>query len=604
MNTIINNRKKYRKLQKRIINEGDIKKFGHGELTYSYGYPILKLRGSYYSMGLQYGVLLRREIRALYRENNGRKTEVINALPWYLRPFSGFFTALVAGFSFFRIPVKYRNELSALSRGSGVSFIDMATTAFGGVVFDAACTSVLSAGQHGIIHAQNLDFEPAYLGEYPVIVEYSHPRKLKYMHLGIAGIPGIFHGVNEKGISVTINYGDGTYNIKNRGLPMGYKLRDILERAENLDDVAVILRGKGPDEPGWIITAASASENCGAVFDVFNHEIVRSNFSGDKTEFILNNIFSPERTGNTELSKKYLHVSRGEGIYNLARESRIAEYLKTKKIDSVDAMIDFLRDYDFYGYKKFCGSLNATIVNERTLHTVIFESSEKSVYLSSAEGYSALSGIMKFESAEGVMTSYMEPAPEFDSKEMREFMDWYCSYQDAVIISTVSKAVSGRFRFVKFREHDFSGVIQKCPSGSCRNPREVWSLFRIWKRDRSSVNPGDIILSCNSLIEKYPDFAMLYIIKGNIEKSLRQYHDASVSYEKALSCTIISGYDRIHILNDLVFLYRKTGMADKALKYTEMNVALIESFSEKYLPGHKVDVILDKMKSLLMQQEN
>ncbi len=599
MNTIIYPGKKSSRLQKKIVHDRNIKKFGHAELSYSCGYPILKLSGSYYRMGLQYGVLLRDEIRSLYSKNDGRKTDVISALPFYLRPFSGIFTALVAGYSFLRMPVKYRRELFALSRGSGVPFIDMASTAFGGVILDAACTSVLTAGQRGIIHAQNLDFEPAYLGEFPVIVEYNHPGKFRYMHLGIAGIPGIFHGMNEKGISITVNSGDGAYNIKNKGLPMGYKLRDILERAETLDDVGKILHEKGPDEPGWIITVASASENSGAVFDVFNHEIIRSGFSGDKTEFILNNIFAPERTGGTELSRKYLLVSRAEGIYNLARESRIKEYLKDRNIDSIDGMIEFLRDYDFYAYKKFCGSMNATIVNERTLHTVIFDPSQQAVYLSSAEGYSALSRIMRYDAGTGYMVSYMDPAPEFGSKDMREFMDWYCTYQDAVIISTVSEAVSGRFRFVKFREHDFANVVKNCPTSSCRNPREIWSLYRIWKRSRGSVNPDDIIQSCISLIEKYPDFAILYIIKGNIEKSINRKTDAITTYEKAFECAIISGYDRIHILNDLVYLYRKTGMRDKAVKCAEMNVKLIESLSAKYAVGHKTGNILFKMKSYL-----
>jgi predicted choloylglycine hydrolase len=154
--------------------------------------------------------------------------------------------ALVAGYSALRVPRKYRRELIALSRGSGVAFMDIATTAFGGVGVDAACTSVLAGGKNGLLHAQNLDFEPAYLGEFPVTVEYNSPGKFRYMHLGIAGIPGIFHGMNEKGISVTVNYGDGTYNRANKGLPMGYKLREILERARCIDDVERILMKQAP----------------------------------------------------------------------------------------------------------------------------------------------------------------------------------------------------------------------------------------------------------------------------------------------------------------------------------------------------------------------
>jgi hypothetical protein len=74
---------------KKIISEGGVRKFRDGELSYSCGYPLLKLKGSYYSMGLQYGVLLRKEIKQLYGRNNERKAEVMGALPWYMRPAAG-----------------------------------------------------------------------------------------------------------------------------------------------------------------------------------------------------------------------------------------------------------------------------------------------------------------------------------------------------------------------------------------------------------------------------------------------------------------------------------------------------------------------------------
>jgi hypothetical protein len=554
-------------------------------------------------MGLQYGVLLRKEISGLYGRNSDRKAEVMRVLPWYMRPVGGLIIALVAGYSALRIPRKYRRELVALARGSGVAFIDIATTAFGGVVFDAACTSVLAGGKDGLLHAQNLDFEPAYLGEFPVIVEYNHPGKFRYMHLGIAGIPGIFHGMNEKGISVTVNYGDGTYNRSNKGLPMGYKLREILERAESIDDVENILHETGPDELGWIITVGSAAEKCGSVFDIFNGEIVRTGFTGKGCEFVLNSIFSPERIGDYELSKKYLQISRGEGLYNLAREERLKKIPGKRGIRSVDDMIGFLRNYDFYGYKKFCGSMNATIVNERTLHTIIFDHSEAAVYFSSAKGYSSMAEIVRYNFNKGDAVSYRESAPEFDSPELNSFLEWYCSFQDASIIGTVTEGISRRFRFVKFREHDFSKVVGNAHTSSCRNPRELWSLFRIWKRSRLSVNPDDILLSCDKLIKRYPDLAIIHIIKGNIEKSLKRYNEAAKTFEGALSCDIMSGYDRIHIYNDLVKLLNKSGKKEKALKYARMNVELIDSLMEKYSTGDITGRIYKKMKNYVEKPE-
>jgi hypothetical protein len=263
-------------------------------------------------------------------------------------------------------------------------------SSLGGVVFDAACTSILVKYKGNILHAHNLDFEPAYLGLYPAIVVYNHPKKLKYMHLGVAGVPGMFHGINEKGISVAVNYGDGTYNKENKGLPMGYKLREILEKATSIDDVEAILKKAGPDELGWIITVGSSIEKKCATFDIFVGIIVRRVYPMEGTAYVLNDIFSPERLQDISLSKKYLQISRGAGLYNIARRERLDKYLKKHSIQSIDDMIELLRDYDLAKYKKFTGSLNSTIVNERTLHTIIFDNNSCKVFIAAAEGYSAL----------------------------------------------------------------------------------------------------------------------------------------------------------------------------------------------------------------------
>jgi hypothetical protein len=99
----------------------------------------------------------------------------------------------------------------------------------------------------------------------------------------------------------------------------------------------------------------------------------------------------------------------------------------------------------------------------------------------------------------------------------------------------VTEGISRRFSFVKFKEPDFSAVVKNARTASCRNPREVWSLFRIWKRSRTSISPEDILSSCDKMIKRYPELAILRIIKGNIEKSLKRYNYAAKTFESALS---------------------------------------------------------------------
>jgi len=598
------NREKYScKLQGRITKEGGKSIFGKGALELHHGIPVIKLEGDYYEMGLQYGVLLKDAMNKLYSENRERGDDIIKALPWYIKPFSSMIITVVAGYSANRIPRKYRRELSGLAKGSGIPFNEIATAAFGGVIFDAACTALLARVEGGILHGQNLDFEPSYLGNYPVIVEYRPEGKNRYVNFGITGIPGMFHGVNEKGISLTVNYGDGTFNGRNRGLPMGYKIREILESAENLDQVESMLREFKPDELGWIVTVCSAEEKSAAVFDIFNGDVVRSDLSGDKHKYVLNRIFCCDRLGNYDYSKKYLQISRGEGIYNLARVKSADDSLKERSINTVDDMLRFFADYDFYHYKKMSGSMNTTIVNERTLHTLIFDWRDFSVYFASAPGYSSLAAIYKYNFKTSSLELYRDPLPEFGGIDFQGFMEWYGSYQKAYLVSTVAKGIERKFPYIKFKKPDYSRVLDAIDLTTYHNPRELWCLFRIWKSDRRAISFKDVIYSCNKAIERYPDFAILYTIKGSIQTSLHRYGDALESFNKALNCTIISDYDRIHIYNDLVSLYKKTGERDRALDAAVENIKLIESLTERYSMGGIVSRIYDRMKYFAYKPE-
>ncbi len=592
-----------KRLQKRVIENDGVFSYDGGELRFSHGYPVLKLQGSYYRMGIQYGVLLKDRISQLYEKNNDRKKEIIEALPWFAKPFGSMVMAIVAGYSAKRIPRKYIQELTGLSNGSGISFNDMATVAFGGVIFDAACTSILTKADGRILHAQNLDFEPCYLGNYPVIVEYNAPGKFSYTNFGLAGVPGMFHGVNEKGISVTVNYGDGTFNKKNKGLPMGYKLREILENAESIDQVEGILRENGADELGWMLVVCSSREKRAAVYDIFGDDIVQSEFTEEKYKYVINRIFSPERLGTKEYSKKYLQISRGEGIYNIARIHTIDKYLSEKGIDSVDGMIDFLRNYEFYDYEKLVGSMNATVVNERTLHSLIFDSENCSVYFASAPGYSSLSEIVKYDFDTSELVSYKEASQEFSSDDFNKFMEWYGSYQDASLVSRVGEGIERKFWFLKFDKPDFTRVLSNIDLTTYHNPRELWSLFRIWKTDRTAISFKNVIYSCDKAIERYPEFAVLFIIKGTIQKALKKNEKAIASFEKALECRFISDYDRIHLYDELARINKKINNKARAMDYAVLNIRLIESLSDNYSMGGIVGAIYDRMKYYVYKPE-
>ncbi|MCP4129819.1 MAG: hypothetical protein GY754_02265 [bacterium] len=580
--------------QKKIIHENGVKKFRGGELHYQEGMPLVTLHGTYYEMGLQYGVLLKDEIQEFFAINNRCKNEVIAKIPWYFRPFAGIAEKIIAWYNSKRIPRKYRSEIKGLSRGSGVPYNDVAFVAFGGVVFDAGCTALLSRSEKpggSLLHGQNLDFEPYYLGNFPVIMEYNPQGKFRYVNFGIRGVPGMFHGINKNGISITVNYGDGAYNRKNNGLPMGYKIREVLEGAAALKDADAILRSHETDEPGWIVTIGSAFEKTGAVYDIFDNIIERSDLNEKENMYALNRIFSKDRHPDMKNSKKYLPISRGEGTYNLVRAETMEKLLRRKKIENIDDMISCLGNMDLSGYSDCVGSLNATIVNERTQHTLIFDAANYSVYFASAPGYSALSTIYQYDIKTSRVSVYKQENPKRGAGDIKRFLHWYGEYQEVLLVNRILAGVQNKFRFIKLPPGGFERILKQSDLSLDLNPRELWSFYLIWKQDRNAINNTQLISAIDKTISRYSDYAILYIMKGNILRKSREPSSAIPCYEQALQAKILSGYDRIHIYRDLVYLYEKSGNKTKAAERSKQCLDLVEDLQREYCAGKKVEEI-------------
>ncbi|OQA94148.1 MAG: hypothetical protein BWY23_02803 [Spirochaetes bacterium ADurb.Bin218] len=176
-------------------------------------------------------------------------------------------------------------------------------------------------------------------------------------------------------------------------------------------------------------------------------------------------------------------------------------------------------------------------------------------------------------------------------------MEWYCAYQEVSLVSTVSEGISRRFPFVKFKDADFSRVINESFVKKCRNPRELWSIFRLWNHG-SKIKAEDILKSCDGLIKKYRELAILYIIKAKALAKLKLNKEAEETLLQSLKCQIISPYDKIHIYNDLAEIYLKLKNKKMALKYAQENIKLIDSLSCKYSCGDKTGKIYRNMKRL------
>jgi hypothetical protein len=260
--------------ENKISIENGIKHFDRGEVKYFDGVPVIKLEGSHYDMGLQYGVLMKKELHEVALEINTFKDDITASYPFFLRPIVPLIINHLLNDMMKRFPQYYIDEIKGMSEGSGVDFNTLLfMAAGGGLINNSSCTSILVKLDDRVIHGRNFDWEPPLLGKYPVIVNYHPTGKKSYTSFSFVGFPGVVQAVNEDKLSLTVNIAFGMYKEGNTGLPITYKTREVMENAADLKTAGDVIRKFKTDESGWMVTIGSAKEDSGAIFEMYDNNI-------------------------------------------------------------------------------------------------------------------------------------------------------------------------------------------------------------------------------------------------------------------------------------------------------------------------------------------
>ncbi|RPJ37379.1 MAG: hypothetical protein EHM21_18120, partial [Chloroflexi bacterium] len=340
-----------------------IRRFGQGELRYFGQVPFLRLSGSYYEMGYDYGVLLRDQLHRAFRDYNALRDSVLSRYPWYARPFGGIALKMMARYHWRRVPIHYQQELRGIAEGSGIPLEDVVFSAVFMEIASTYCTTILSRTDRGLLHGRNLDFQPIFLGRYPVVIEYNPPGKFRCLSFSVLGYSGVFTGLNERGLSVSLNSALGRGN-RAKNTPVTYMVRDLLEDTATMAQIEESIQGYYA-ETGWVLAVGSATENDGALFDVCLDGLAKTPLGDRKHLYALNMYVDPA------MIKRNTPVFVGGSHYNCARREVIEDYLRQNADFTLDNMVELLANADFAGYRSLIGTGNGTVNNERTLHTVL-----------------------------------------------------------------------------------------------------------------------------------------------------------------------------------------------------------------------------------------
>jgi len=261
----------------------------------------------------------------------------------------------------------------------------------------------------------------------------------------------------------------------------------------------------------------------------------------------------------------------------VAREHSATRYLHGRALDSADDLLAFLRLTDFYGYR-IPWNDNASIANDYTIHTLVFDGSSGSVLFSWGVAYAPLMEVKRFNLADDTLVSHAPADPLLEDPRYAWFMSNVERFQ--------LRMLAGDRAWVDAHT-DFDQA----------DPFLVNYSTHTWRDGGKLVSRGTRLWSAERLISAYPDYHLPYAIKA----ALLEEDDpaAAISlYGQALQAKISFVPDRIASLAKVARLQRKTGNRREAASTAATCLAILEEMERKYRLDRWVLGIREEMRAL------
>lgn len=326
--------------------------------------PILKLSGTPEEMGAEHGRLLKERIQSIL-ELFLRNSDIVTTIPYrVLLEFS----ALCEPF----IPAMYARELRALAEAADVPYHDL--LAFNSVADVDGCymqqvlqccnfvllPEILQDG--GMIHGRNLDFPfPKEIQAEVIVLVYrepSAPGRCPTLAFTGAGTVGMPTGCTAAGM--TAGYvSSPTDDCSMRGTPIWFLIRDVLERADDLDGAVACLK-EHPKTCGFNVAIGD-----GGAGNAYGVEFTHSRFAHRKARggfLVVDDPAICPRTRN-------LRLTHPAGAFRFARMMQLIT--ANRNALDVETALGFLRDrYDIPLARE--GRSPNCICNLDTIQSVLF----------------------------------------------------------------------------------------------------------------------------------------------------------------------------------------------------------------------------------------
>ncbi len=562
--------------QVEVDRSNNVKIFQGGILQQEHGIYFLTVSGSHYDAGLQYGVLLQDEIQSLYKTGYSaiadEKIGKFFLKRWIANIKIGREIKKIKK----RMPQEYLYELKGIAKGSKLSLRKIEfMTFFPQLFLNLNCTSIIDKDDSTLIHGRNLDWPLDFLNKYGLIVEYNIIGKKKYVNIGWTGYPGCYTGINEDGLSVSDNVMEVSWYDKNLkpGIPIPFKIRQILEQCGNLKDVDNILDGFKAQ--GEMLIISSKKDHSGMIYEFIGGEVL-------KTKMHDNFIYATNLPRSEKARKDYTSLLNYTD-FNVAREKKIEE-LDKKLIhyNPFERISEILHTTAYYHYDHnpfYSKSIN----NEMTIESCIFDNTNSVIYIAFGKHFAAKEKYVKYNLNTHKISVFKERDTFVDDENIQnliEYRKWLYKIE--------------KKRKNKLKKEDHLETIERLNktklNESYKHYQLAYRYFSLEEYEKAHKNVDEVI-------KVYPDYHIGYILKGVIYYNQKMYQECIEEYKNALNCSTTAPSDCFKLLYWIALNYDKE-LTDKhnASIYAQKALDMISGYY--VTPNSGENDIIKKLKEI------
>ena len=346
-----------------------------------------------------------------------------------------------------------------------------------------------------MIIGRNFDF---YVGDKfaeDKIVAFFNPAKgYKFMTVTWGGFIGAVSGMNEKGITVTINAAKSSMP-SGSATPVSLVAREILQYAHNITEAIQIAKSRKMFVSESFLVG-SAEDNKAIIIEKTPDEL--EVYDPQKNFIVCANHFQSKGLGSSKSNIKQINESASSYRYN-----RLMELLNANGKNTVQKTISILRD------QKGMNNADIGMGNEKAInqliahHSIVFEPQKLLVWVSTAPWQL------------GKYVAY----------DLKKIFALRGMKQDMEISDSNITVAADSFLFTP-----------------------AYKKFEAFRKFKEQITEG-VKINTDSLISTNPEFYHTYVLAGNYLYKHQEYEKASKLYELALTKEIATVKEKNQILN-------------------------------------------------------